>query len=86
MKTLEQILNYEKAHRVEDGDFGIKACKECIKKDIEIHKKWNMEYNTKKYVTSLYSFLEEYVKRANEDIFFNNRMVLACWELINGIE
>lgn len=31
MKTLEQILDYEKAHRHEDGEFGIKACKESIK-------------------------------------------------------
>ena len=34
MKTLEQILNYEKEHRVEDGDFGINACKESIREEI----------------------------------------------------
>ena len=72
MKTLEQILNQEKKNRHENGQFGVKACKEFIE-DIEVklcHK-------------SLYQVLEEYVKRANEDIFFNTRMVLACWELIN---
>lgn len=69
--TLEQILVKEKAHRSEGGSFGITACKESIKFDVEFFKK------------NLYQLLEEYVKRANEDIFFNRAMVLACWELIN---
>ena len=69
--TLEQILAKEKEHRIEGGDFGIKACKESIEMEIE----WTK--------CSLYVLLESYVKRANEDIFFNRAMVLACWELIN---
>lgn len=74
MKTLEQILEKEKANRHEEGDFGIKACKESIK--------WSVHFSGK----SLYELLEGYVKRANEERFFNDAMVLACWELINGIE
>lgn len=73
MKTLEQILEHEKKIRKEDGDFGINACKEFIN-DIEI------TLNHK----SLYQVLEEYVEKANKDIMFNKRMILACWELINN--
>ena len=69
--TLEQILTKEKERRTEGGIFGIKACKESIKFDVEFFKK------------NLYNLLEEYVERANKDIFFNRAMVLACWELIN---
>lgn len=86
MKTLEEIIEKENKTRTENGDFGIKACKESILNEIERHKQWNEQENTNKYNTSLYVLLEEYVKRANEDIFFNKAMVLACWELINGIE
>lgn len=71
MKTLAQILDYEKKKRHERGDFGVTACKDAIKSTIK--------YSGK----SLYQLLEEYVKRANEDIFFNKTMILACWELIN---
>lgn len=69
--TLEKILEKEKARRHEDGDFGIKACKESI------------EFQVKYFKQSLYQLLEEYVERANKDIFFNQAMVLACWEMIN---
>ena len=69
-RNLEQIIEAEKKHRVEGGQFGIKACKECIL--------WYVEHGE-----PLYAQLEGYVKRANEDIFFNRAMVLACWELIN---
>lgn len=69
--TLNEILEREKSHRTENGMFGIKACKESI-------------LNFKEFKNaSLYQLLEEYVKRANEDVFFNKAMVLACWELIN---
>lgn len=68
--TLEQIIAREKERRVEGGQFGIDACKESIK--------WYEEHGQ-----SLYAQLEGYVKRANEDFFFNKTMVLACWELIN---
>ncbi len=72
MKTLEQILAYEKDRRYEDGDYGINACKEAI----QIKLKYNPD-------RTLYTLLETYVKRANEDPFFNKHMVLACWEMIN---
>lgn len=84
MRTLEQIIEKEKQTRQENGDFGIKACKESILEEIYWHEKWNLQGQTNKYNTSLYVLLEKYVKRANEDIFFNNAMVLACWELINN--
>lgn len=70
-KTLEQILESEKKNRTESGSFGIKACKESI------------EFNVKYGHKSLYELLGEYVERANNDIFFNKAMILACWELIN---
>ena len=69
--TLQQIIEKETARRHEGGDFGITACKESIERKVKLFNK------------SLYELLEEYVKRANEDIFFNDAMVLACWELIN---
>ncbi len=71
MPTLEQILEREKKCRHEGGDFGIAACKESIKFNVEFLK------------TDLYQLLKEYVDRANNDPFFNKAMVLACWELIN---
>lgn len=71
MKTLEQIIEKEKKNRKENGMFGIKACKESIIYERDVFHK------------SLYQQLEEYVKRANEDVLFNDAMVLACWELIN---
>lgn len=78
-KTLQEILEHENRHRREGGVFGIKACKESIISAIEIDHKYGGN-------KTLYSLLEEYVQRANEEIFFNDAMVLACWELINGIE
>lgn len=69
--TLQQIITKEQEHRTEGGDFGIKACKECIA--------FECEYSHK----SLYELLEHYVERANNDVFFNRAMVLACWEMIN---
>lgn len=69
--TLEQIIEREKANRVEGGAFGIDACKESILWDVEhLH-------------NNLYKLLGEYVERANNDVFFNKTMILACWELIN---
>lgn len=70
-RTLEQILKKEKQNRCEKGMFGIAACKEAIKFEVEYFHK------------SLYQLLETYVERANNDICFNKTMVLACWELIN---
>ena len=76
-KTLEQILEYEKAHRHEDGIFGINACKESIES--------NLEYKQMPRDKALYEMLAHYVFQANTNVFFNQAMVLACWELINEI-
>ncbi len=86
MKTLEQILANEKARRQSGGMFGIEECKK--------HIKWEVGYRTKKEIvnrelngyTILFDLLGEYLERAQNDVFFNKAMILACWELINGIE
>lgn len=70
--TLEQIIKKEEANREEKGQFGIKACKEYIE-----------QFEVALFHKNLYELLGEYVKRANEDIYFNKAMVLACWEMIN---
>lgn len=69
-KTLAEIIEREMACRVEGGCYGITACKESIL--------WYEAHGR-----SFFQQLEEYVERANEDVLFNKRMVLACWELIN---
>lgn len=69
--TLEEIINSEKEKRTESGTFGITACKESILLELKLED------------VSLYTLLERYVERANEDVFFNKAMILACWELIN---
>lgn len=71
MKTLEQILEYERARRTEEGMFGITACKESI------------EFSKRFFKQSYFQQLEEFVERAQNDVFFNTAMILACWELIN---
>lgn len=70
-KTLQEILEKERINRCEGGTFGIKACKESIK--------WDMDHKNK----DLYTLLDEYTKRAQTDVCFNDAMVLSCWELIN---
>ena len=82
MKTLEQILQKEKERRHEDGMFGIAECKKSIREEIDRNKFFNREHGYN-WNTSLYVLLEQYVERANTDCFFNDAMVLACWELIN---
>lgn len=69
MMTLEQIIEREQSKRTEGGSFGITACKESIQFYLE-------------HGSTLEQLLDEYVKRANEDVFFNKAMVLACWEMI----
>lgn len=71
MKTLAEIIESEKNNRIESGDFGITACKKSIK--------FAEEY----FHESLYQQLEQFAIRANEDVFFNKAMILACWELTN---
>ena len=80
IKTLEQILEEQKARRHEDGIYGIKACKESILNTI----KYDKELLHKE--TTLEELLDSYVERTNASVFFNSAMVLACWELIKGIE
>ena len=83
MKTLEQILEKERQHRHEDGDFGIKACKESIKFEVD----WKIGHNKEmSVITALFALLNEYFLQAQDDIFFNKAMVLACWELLNDKE
>lgn len=72
--TLEQIIKAEELNTKkykDHGIYGIEECKKAIAWEIENEK------------TDLYVLLKEYVARANEDIFFNRRMVLACWQMIN---
>lgn len=77
-KTLEQIIAYEKARRCAGGPFGIRACKDCIKSELELDKKLGVK-------SSLFTYLEKCMARANDPLF-NKAMILACWELINGKE
>ena len=67
--TLEQIIERERERRTEGGQFGIDACKDSIRFYLE-------------HGQSLEEQLDEYVERANKDVFFNKHMVLACWEMI----
>lgn len=83
--TLEKIIERERFNRNVNALYGVDACKESILNEINRHKAWNKEHNNNRFNTSLYVLLEKYVKLANEDIFFNKTMVLACWELINRI-
>lgn len=77
--TLEEMITKLKNQpRVDTGDFGMRACKDAIKSSLEISKKYDKNPDT------LFTLLEEYYNRACNDIFFNERMLLACWEMING--
>lgn len=86
MRTLEQILEYEKAHRHEDGEFGIKACKDAIKREVGYRTKKEIVNRQLNGYTILFDLLGEYLERAQNDIFFNRAMILACYELINDIK
>lgn len=76
MKTLEEILAYEKAHRNEDGPFGIAACKASIESTLKF------VFNGAPRDEALKTLLVHYVAQSNYNIFFNNAMVLACYELL----
>lgn len=73
-RTLEEIIRAEQSHRHEGGQFGINACKKSIS--------FSVEYLGE----NLADLLNEYVERANTDVFFNKAMVLACWELMQEAE
>ena len=79
MKTLEEIITKERETRREEGTYGIKACKESIEWQLKMSEKYNQG-------KTLFTLLEEYVKRANTESLFNKTMILACWELINNIK
>lgn len=74
MLTLEQIIAKEKQCRTEGGKFGVDACKESIKFDVEFTGK------------NLRELLDEYVDRAFRDAAFNRGMILACLEMINDAD
>lgn len=80
MKTLEEIIEEERKTRHEEGIFGIKACKESILDRMETARKYAI------HSVTLFDLLAQYYERAITEPLFNNAMVLACWELINGIE
>lgn len=82
-KTLEEILAQEKARRQEDGIFGIKACKESIKFEVNYRTKKRIASEQLNGYTILFELLSEYLERAQNDFLFNQAMILACWELIN---
>lgn len=84
MKTLEQILAEQKERRHEDGMFGIKACKDHIKVEVAFRTKREIANRELNGYTILLDLLGEYLERAQNDSFFNQAMILACWELING--
>ena len=86
MKTLEQILAKEKERRSENGMFGIKACKDHIKWEVGFRTKREIKNRELNGYTILFDLLGEYLERTQNDVFFNDAMILACWELINGIE
>ena len=69
--SLEELLAYCKDHRCEGGEFGIAECKN--------HIYWRHSYCH----SDFFAQLREYYKRATTDSFFNDMMVLACWEIIN---
>lgn len=83
IKTLEEILEEEKAKRHEGGDFGISACKEHIKFEVGYRTKREIANRYLNGYTILFDLLGEYLERAQNDCFFNRAMILACWELIN---
>ena len=86
MKTLEEILSKEKEHRCENGIFGITACKESIKAEVNFRTKKEIVNRELNGYTILFDLLGEYLERAQNDVFFNNAMILACWEMINEIK
>lgn len=70
IKTLEEIIEEQNENRVEEGIFGLEQCKEFCLEELNV---FGVDLNTQ---------LKKYVELANNDKFFNKRMVLACYELI----
>ena len=74
---IEEIIKREKSIRNEFGDFGISECKIEILRQLRFKQENDKNYD-------LFDLLRTFGKRAEDDIFFNRAMVLACWKLING--
>ena len=81
MKDLKYYLEKTKNASI-DGTYGINACKESIKQTIRLNKKFNAHYSNKNCPENLDEILNHFIKRANQDIFFNDNMIRACYELI----
>ena len=71
-KELDEIRVKSRNGKLQEGTFGIKACKESIKW-VEIYCKESLG---KQYV--------ELVRKALIDPFFNLNMIVACEELLLG--
>lgn len=69
-KELKEIRKGRKTGKYENGLFGIKACKESIKWDIE---------NQNKTIQQIYA---ELISRALTEIGFNTNMIIACEEMM----
>ena len=83
MKTLESILK-KTEHASLQGIYGINACKRRIKETISYNIKFNTHFGVKHLAEDYKTLLFEYVENANRDIFFNENMVRACYELMKG--
>ena len=81
MKTLEEILKRTENASI-NGIYGINACKESIKHTIKTNIKFNAHFGVKHLAENYQTLLFEYIEKANKDIFFNENMVRACYELM----
>ncbi len=79
--TLIEILRKTKNAR-ESGEFGLNACKEAVRRDLEFGY-FDRKTGHVKKVESPYELLDHYVDRANNEPMFNDVMVHACWQIIN---
>ena len=66
-----EIIHHKKLRRVEKQHC-TKKYKEAVRLEREQEK------------CSYFTLLERYYNRRVTDVYFNRRVVLACWELING--
>lgn len=80
-KTLEEILKAT-ANAGNGGMFGLDACKESIKDEIEIRRLHGQNAD-KTDAQLLFELLCKYTERAQTEVLFNDNMVQACWQLIN---
>ena len=81
MKTLETILKRTENASI-DGIFGINACKHSIKETIATNIKYNAHFGVKHYAEDYETLLAQFLDKANKDVFFNENMVRACYELM----